>query len=49
MRSANVMNERHQAADSLDYFPTPPWATRALISEVLSPSRISVRCHRWPT
>ncbi len=36
MRSANVMNERHQAADSLDYFPTPPWATRALLWEVLS-------------
>ncbi|WP_375591030.1 SAM-dependent DNA methyltransferase [Hoeflea alexandrii] len=37
MRSANVMNERHQAADSLDYFPTPPWATRALLREVLLP------------
>lgn len=35
MRSANVMNERHQAADSLDYFPTPPWATRAMLYEVL--------------
>ena len=31
----SVMNERHQAADSLDYFPTPPWATRALLHEVL--------------
>jgi hypothetical protein len=37
MRSANVMNERHQPADSLDYFPTPPWATRALLHEVLLP------------
>lgn len=36
MRSANVMNERHQEADSLDYFPTPPWATRAFIWEVLT-------------
>ncbi len=37
MRSPNVMNERHQAAESLDYFPTPPWATRALLHEVLLP------------
>lgn len=37
MRKANVMNERNQAADSLDYFPTPPWATRALLHEVLLP------------
>jgi hypothetical protein len=25
-----VMNQRHEAKDSLDFFPTPPWATRAL-------------------
>jgi len=25
-----VMAQRHEAADSLDDFPTPPWATRAL-------------------
>ncbi len=25
-----VMSQRHEAHDSLDYFPTPPWATRAL-------------------
>lgn len=35
MRSANVMNERNQPADSLEYFPTPPWATRALLHEVM--------------
>lgn len=29
-RSHAVMAQRHEAADSLDYFPTPPWATRAL-------------------
>ena len=29
-RSSAVMQRRHEAPDSLDYFPTPPWATRAL-------------------
>ena len=28
--SAAVMARRHEPPDSLDYFPTPPWATRAL-------------------
>lgn len=30
-----TMSGRAEPADSLDYFPTPPWATRALIEEVL--------------
>ena len=30
-----VMGSRHEATDSLDFFPTPPWATRALIEHVL--------------
>lgn len=30
-RSSAVMEQRaHRAPDALDYFPTPPWATRAL-------------------
>lgn len=29
-RSTAVMQRRHPAPDALDYFPTPPWATRAL-------------------
>lgn len=29
-RSTAVMQRRHEAPDALDYFPTPPWATRAL-------------------
>lgn len=29
-RSTAVMQRRHEPDDSLDYFPTPPWATRAL-------------------
>jgi hypothetical protein len=30
----SVMGSRHEPDDSLDYFPTPPWATRALIERV---------------
>jgi len=30
-----VMQQRHEAHDSLDDFPTPPWATRALCEHVL--------------
>ncbi|AOG03079.1 hypothetical protein [Bosea sp. RAC05] len=29
-----VMAQRHEAADSLDFFPTPPWATRAFFEDV---------------
>ena len=28
--STAVMARRAEAPDSLDFFPTPPWATRAL-------------------
>lgn len=30
-----VMNSRLPTADKLDFFPTPPWATRALIEHVI--------------
>lgn len=33
-----VMAQRAEAHDSLDDFPTPPWATRALIEHVIWPS-----------
>lgn len=33
--STAVMQRRHEARDSLDFFPTPPWATRALFEHVL--------------
>lgn len=33
--SAAVMASRNEPDDSLDYFPTPPWATRALCEYVL--------------
>lgn len=33
-----VMSRRVEARDSLDFFPTPPWATRAFLREALLPS-----------
>ena len=32
-----VMSQRHEKKDSLDYCPTPPWATRALFHSVILP------------
>ena len=37
--SPAVMAQRHEPHDSLDDFPTPPWATRALVEKVLLPTR----------
>lgn len=31
-----VMSQRHEAHDSLDDFPTPPWAVRALCEHVIA-------------
>lgn len=33
-RSHAVMSQRVEPGDSLDFFPTPPWGTRALIEHV---------------
>jgi hypothetical protein len=30
-----VMAQRNEAKDSLDDFPTPPWATRTLLEHVI--------------
>ncbi|MET4283578.1 SAM-dependent methyltransferase [Bradyrhizobium sp. LA6.12] len=35
-RSHAVMAQRTEASDSRDDFPTPPWATRALVNHVLN-------------
>lgn len=35
--SMAVMAQRREPPDSLDFFPTPPWATRALVEHVLKP------------
>lgn len=37
-RTRTAMASRNESAGSLDYFPTPPWATRALMEKVLSES-----------
>lgn len=43
-RSSAVMQQRAEPHDSLDFFPTPPWATRALCEHVLGgKARLSVR------
>ncbi|MDC9701725.1 MAG: SAM-dependent methyltransferase [Alphaproteobacteria bacterium] len=36
-----VMAQRHEGKDSLDDFPTPPWATRALLEYVIKNENIS--------
>jgi hypothetical protein len=36
-----VMSQRIEAADSPDDFPTPPWATRALIEHVIGQKSLS--------
>jgi hypothetical protein len=33
-----IMSSRDEAFESLDYFATPPWATRALLEKVIVPS-----------
>ena len=38
--SVAVMAQRREPPDSLDFFPTPPWATRALFKHVLMPRRL---------
>jgi hypothetical protein len=35
-----VMAQRVESKDSLDDFPTPPWATRALIEHIISPKAV---------
>jgi len=46
-KSHAVMQQRHEAHDSLDDFPTPPWATRALIEHVLDDAGFGPRDHVW--
>jgi len=42
-RSSAVMQQRSEAPDALDDFPTPPWATRALVEFLLA---IGIPLHR---
>lgn len=40
--SRSIMANRQEAIDSLDFFPTPPWATRALVEDVLPQLGVSL-------
>lgn len=42
-RSSAVMQQRAEPNDSLDDFPTPPWATRALIEHALPKNIVAGR------
>ena len=45
--STAVMARRVEPPDSLDYFPTPPWATRALVERVLIDLGTVARAVAW--
>lgn len=47
-RSSAVMQQRHEPHDSLDDFPTPPWATRALCEDLQSRHLIQNQSCREP-
>lgn len=47
-RSSSVMQQRSEPHDSLDDFPTPPWATRALCEWLNNKYRLSVMDCREP-
>jgi hypothetical protein len=42
-----VMAQRREPPDALDYFPTPPWATRALFRHVLPARDIDAIGSAW--
>ena len=42
-----VMAQRRDPPDALDYFPTPPWATRAFFRHVLPALDIKVMGSLW--
>ena len=45
--STAVMAQRREPPDALDYFPTPPWATRALFRHVLPALDVDGICSVW--
>jgi hypothetical protein len=44
---AAVMADRREPPDGLDYFPTPPWATRALFAHVLPDLGVEMIGSAW--
>lgn len=47
-KSHAVMSQRHEPRNSLDDFPTPPWATRALLDYVIESSDLRNMTCREP-
>jgi hypothetical protein len=45
--SSAVMQQRKEPHDSLDFFPTPAWATRALCEHVLGGGKSLGHCSVW--
>jgi hypothetical protein len=45
--STSVMAQRREPPDALDYFPTPPWATRALFRHVLPAIGVNAIGNVW--
>lgn len=43
----SIMGSRQEPDDSLDFFPTPPWATRALFEQVLPAVGKPHICSAW--
>ena len=46
-RSSAVMAQRSEPHDSLDFFPTPPWATRALLNALGDRDLINISQSCW--
>lgn len=46
-RSAAVMQQRNEPHDSLDDFPTPPWAARALCEALVARGELLAEQHAW--
>ncbi|WP_043846782.1 hypothetical protein [Roseivivax marinus] len=46
-RSSAVMAQRHEAPDSLDDFPTPPWATRSLLRVLRTHGEVLSDQYAW--
>lgn len=47
MGKAAIMAGRVEAADSLDFFPTPPWVTRCILHELLARYGINPSMSVW--
>jgi hypothetical protein len=45
--STSVMAQRREPPDALDFFPTPPWATRALFRHVLPTIGVETIASVW--